>query len=735
MGEAFIIVVLSSEQMENILTKSNMGSDHKKNFIEDIVENINKDEASVFDRWLKFFKQSHGEIFEQLDYKDPEKQAFAHSVYYDYVVDLLIESMEDTYNFKLSNRSSSYNNKTVGFSIRDAYPEESDNYSENPFDGLDREDFNDLDADSLRIIQRSVIPKDMRMALGEFHTPLSVCRTIVRNIGEKKVQNESFMDPGSGSGTFISACIEKKIEKGGDTDLRQVLNNVYAIDLNPISVKSTKLSYLIAVSDLIQDEGIQDIELPVFLKDALELTRNDRIIYRDSIIDLSVDNLIGNPPYVTWDNLPKNVKNAWVDEYVERLSLLPKEGADKRLGHANDDISVSYAWVCIHKYLNSNGSATFVMKRDLMKGSSGELFRNMEVGDVNLSLEWVMDFNKLRPFGSDVQVDVATYSMSKSSTTDFPVSCKSIKSNNNSKSDFSSEESILDTLRFDNLELVPIDKRDSSSILVDRKIGREVLGECEYDIRHGVKGDRKSVFKIDKDTVNDIENDRVFPFVTSRHVVKFGLFGTPDRYLLPIDKSNENNLEHVKNELPKTYQYLDSHRDELGSRRSSWLSDGEFYNMFGVGDYTWKDYKVCWCRLGYKPHFAVFSEHKDSLLDKKMVVPGDHYMYIPLDNRMPAHYVNGLLNSTPYQEAIAAISSRGKSSITKSVINRLKIPEYSGKNLQKTIAEKSIECTKIVNSKSQGMSKRSYNSVEIDNLEEKKDELSDIVDKYIETQY
>jgi len=132
------------------------------------------------------------------------------------------------------------------------------------------------------------------------------------------------------------------------------------------------------------------------------------------------------------------------------------------------------------------------------------------------------------------------------------------------------------------------------------------LGECEHDIRHGVKNDAKDVYSIDRAQLAELEHDHVYPYIRSKHVVKYGLFGH-DLHLVPIETADEDNENELRNDCPGTCEYLEANRQTLEERSSSWLDDGTFYNVFGLGAYAWSVYKVVWCRLGFKLHFAVVS--------------------------------------------------------------------------------------------------------------------------------
>jgi hypothetical protein len=234
------------------------------------------------------------------------------------------------------------------------------------------------------------------------------------------------------------------------------------------------------------------------------------------------------------------------------------------------------------------------------------------------------------------------------------------------------------------------------------------------------------VYSIDREQLDELEHDHIYPYITSKHVVKYGLFGHA-LHLVPIEKANEDNQTELKNACPGTYEYLESNRQALEDRSSAWLDEGTFYNVFGLGEYTWADYKVVWCRLGFKPHFAVVSTVDDEDVGEKTVVPGDHFMFVPTDDKYEAHFLCGLLNSAIYQKSIKGIASEGKSSLSKTVISRLDLPAYNETEESKRLAELSMAAHGIVPQHTD-VSKRAYNRTSIEELDAVQAEIDDLVE-------
>ena len=149
--------------------------------------------------------------------------------------------------------------------------------------------------------------------------------------------------------------------------------------------------------------------------------------------------------------------------------------------------------------------------------------------------------------------------------------------------------------------------------------------------------------------------------------------------------------------------------------------------MFGLGEYTWSAYKVVWCRLGFKPHFAVVSTVEDEDLGEKPVVPGDHCMFVSTDDEREAHFLCALLNSAPYQRSIRGVASEGKASLSKTVISKLALPAYRETPASRRLAELSMTAHGIVPEYTD-VSKRAYNRRTIDELAAVRAEIDETVE-------
>lgn len=692
--------------------------------------------TTAFETWQSFLRESHGDVFAELPDDVSVESVFADALYYDFIVERLLAHVEATVGVTVTNREPGSN--TGAFDADLAAVHESiagtglERDVDDPLVGID---VTALDGSVLHDLFESVLSQPIRLALGEYYTPRGIADLAVETLSIDDLAAETFLDPGCGSGVFCAAVCERKranyaTAENAPTPARQVeaiTNSVFGIDLNPIAVRSARLAYLLSLAPLLDETAIDTVEIPVFLTDALGLTRSDDLQYGERTVASTVDHLVGNPPWLTWSALPDRVRAAWRDGPADRLDLVSHRGANAKLGHANDDISVPFVLACIDRYAPDD--AAFVLKRGITKGPAGRRLREQRLLGTSLAVEHVDDFTDLRPFG-DVRAGAAVYSFSVGGESRTPVPVTAW-SRGSTSPEFASVGQLRETLTREETGFVPVDEDDLASTWLRRDAERRALGECAHEIRHGVKDDARDVFEIEPERVGDLEPDRIFPYLKSRHIVKYGLFGHGYR-LVPVDLAGEDNEAWLREACPLTYAYLDDNHEALEARSSSWLDNGTFYNVFGLGEYTWAEYRVVWCRLGYKPHFVVVSTVEDERLGEKPVVPGDHCMFIGTDDEREAHVLCALLNSSIYQRTLDDVSSDGKASLSKSVVSRLALPRLDDVDARTAdrLADLSRAAHGIVPEHTD-VSKRAYNRTTIDDLVPIRAEIDALVEELL----
>jgi len=131
--------------------------------------------------------------------------------------------------------------------------------------------------DVLRDFYQDLVPEELRKSLGEFYTPDWLVEYSVAKLGysDAKWLVARLLDPTCGSGSFLLEAIEKKrsaaLAAGWDASrtVNMLMTTVWGFDLNPLAVQSSRVNFLIAIADLLQQCKGKDVEIPVLLADAV----------------------------------------------------------------------------------------------------------------------------------------------------------------------------------------------------------------------------------------------------------------------------------------------------------------------------------------------------------------------------------------------------------------------------------------------------------------------------------
>jgi hypothetical protein len=126
--------------------------------------------------------------------------------------------------------------------------------------------------DLFRKLYEAAVPQVVRASFGEFHTPTWLAEDLLE--AAKPGVEARYLDPCAGSGTVIIAAIDRvradHPQLGGAELLAKVTEAVVGIDLNPLSVLTTRVNYFIRIADLLP-EDLGELVIPVFLGDASDV--------------------------------------------------------------------------------------------------------------------------------------------------------------------------------------------------------------------------------------------------------------------------------------------------------------------------------------------------------------------------------------------------------------------------------------------------------------------------------
>jgi hypothetical protein len=204
---------------------------------------------------------------------------------------------------------------------------------------------------------------------------------------------------------------------------------------------------------------------------------------------------------------------------------------------------------------------------------------------------------------------------------------------------------------------------------------KHLEGRERYKWRSGIKHDCAKVMELRKENGVyrnamgehvSIEPDCLYPMLKSSDLAKSG-YPIPSRWMLVTQHHPGEQTHEIRTLAPATWQYLLKHAQILSSRASSIYRNRPRFSVFGVGDYSFSDWKVAISGFYKKLDFKVIGPHEG-----KPVVLDDTCYFIACRCREEAILLADLLNSRPAKEFYTSmIFWDEKRPITLSLLRRL----------------------------------------------------------------
>lgn len=385
------------------------------------------------------------------------------------------------------------------------------------------------------------------------------------------------------------------------------------------------------------------------------------------------DYVVGNPPWVAWENLPNGYREL-LRELFKYYNILPSHS----LAAAKMDISMLFVYRCMDRYLVEGGLFGFLITQTVFKSIAGEGFRRFSIKGTPINILKVHDMVTLKPF-EGAQNRTSIFIAMKGSNLIIPVLY--IVWKKRIKGEIDTTLPLKEVLGLtDRVEMwaEPIGGGNSPWMVLPKKETltkvRGIIARSAYTAHSGVDCGRNSIYwvrikgksanfviienfhetgrKKVKREVTEVEPELVYPLVRGRQVKKWCIETESSEekpyVLIPHDVSGEVIPEFkLKTEYPKAYAYFSKFRRELENRSSYKLMGKKqpFYAVFKIGNYTFAPYKVVWREQAKEPIAAVIGDVEDEYLGKRTIIPDHKLMLVGCWNEDEAYYLCAILNS------------------------------------------------------------------------------------------
>jgi len=435
-----------------------------------------------------------------------------------------------------------------------------------------------------------------------------------------------------------------------------------------------------------------------------------------------VDYIVGNPPWVVWQNLPEHYRES-IQKHWYDYRIFDHKGQTAQLGSSHDDISVLLTYVIMDNYLKDKGELAFVINQNLLQASGGgDGFRKFSIKEsIPVCVTSVNDFVNVEPFKHlGVGNKTATISLKKNAHTNYPLRYRKWHKHDSSIIDpnMSLDEVLAECIGYEDLYAKPINEFNSPWMITTeekRRIFDKMMNvdveNTAYLARKGVDTSANGIFwLVQKEQISKkivyvdntpqnsrkpirhitdfpIETDFLYPLLRGRDVKKWRHDSTNSILLAYRFDGKYVEKDDLAVSCPRTYEYF--YKEQHGfsdtlKERANYKkfmlrqnANAPIYTVYNIGPYTFAPYKVVWKALSNGVSAVTISTNEAG----KQIIPDHNLLMIPIGKEKEAYYLTGVLNAKIISEFVNAYISWF---ISAHILQRLKIPKYDENNATHT---------------------------------------------------
>jgi len=499
-------------------------------------------------------------------------------------------------------------------------------------------DFFEKDDDFVQFQQTLKINQNIvaesRVEYGDFQTNKQLAESVCKYLYNKNINPKILLEPTCGKGTFILSAIK----------MFDSLQQIFGIEIQEKYLWQLKFELLKYF-----------LKNPTANKPQINLYYCNVFDFDFKQIKSQINNrellVIGNPPWVTNSTLSTlNSKNL-----PQKSNFKNAKGIDAITGKGNFDIGEFISLKMLDLFSKENGHFAFLIKNSVIKNIVFEQKKNKYlISDIEKHT-----INAKQEFNASVDASLFV--------------CKF-----NATPEFTAREFDFYTSK-PRVSLGWVNNKFASDIEKYKKY-QHLDGVCPFEWRQGIKHDCAKVMELERIDGGfrnalgeefELEEDLIYGILKSSDL-KGETTDFPRKYTIITQKRIGEETSQILEKLPKTKAYLHRHKEHFLNRKSSIYNGKPMFSIFGVGDYSFKPYKVAISGLYKQTKFTLIKPNGTVLL------LDDTCYFIGFDTLEEAQEIQNLLNQPETQEFIESFMFiDSKRAITKDLLMRIGFSNHS----------------------------------------------------------
>jgi len=480
---------------------------------------------------------------------------------------------------------------------------------------------------------KNTINEPDRAEYGDFQTNRNLSDNVCNLLKNQNTAPEIIIEPTCGKGNFIISSINKF----------ENIKFIYGVEIYKPYIWETKFAIL---NFFLENKNFNLPEINIYHYNVFDFDFK-KISNKHKDQEILI---IGNPPWVTNSKL----SSLGSDNLPLKSNFKNHNGLDAITGKGNFDIGEYISVKLISIFSKLNGNFAFLVKNSVAKN----ILLEQNKTKYQISNIKQFDIDAKKEFNVSVNACLLLCSLNKNS--DIIIS----------EYDFYTNNLIREYGWVNNKFVSNIDLYLKSE---------NMDGKFPFVWRQGVKHDASKIMELEnvnghyvnnnKETV-EIEKDLVYALLKSSDL-KGTVIDKSRKYTIITQKKAGQETKYIKELYPKTYNYLFHNIEYFSKRKSSIYKRKPMFSIFGIGDYSFKPYKVAIAGMYKTTTFSLVkpNNNKPAMLD-------DTCYFIGFETLIEAEITRILLNKEMTQNFIQSIAFKdAKRMITKELLMRIDLNE------------------------------------------------------------
>ena len=420
----------------------------------------------------------------------------------------------------------------------------------------------ELEIDNIKSLEKYMeilIPTNDRKLNGAFFTPQDIVDYIINEVKPKK--DDKCLDPSCGCGAFLIGLVEYYTNNYQKSIKEVIKENIYGFDILKYNIKRSKI--ILTLYALLHNEILQEEDFNLICHNSLN--------YK---IDTKFDLIIGNPPYIKFQDMDIETRNLLLKNYKTT-----KKGA----------FNTYFAFFELgYKLLNKNGKMGYITPNNYFTSLAAVSLR--EYFFKNRAIYKIIDFKDIKVFDAQTYTAITFINKSINNTILFD-KISQTKNYSDFLTQLNFSDNKVDDLNSKKWRLLK--SKEQNNIKIIENIGTPIIEL--FDISAGIATLKDEVYFIDSSTLENgyykKEMNNIIYLIEeeiTKPVYKISNFKTQDSIRTNSSKIicpyiiNEMGYEAILEEdfifkYPKCYEYLSSQKEVLKNRDKGKTPLNPFY--------------------------------------------------------------------------------------------------------------------------------------------------------------